>query len=164
MRQLVDELTKLLSIISHQSWLSREVPEDWRCQCEPIPKKGWKEDLGNSRMAEGSDPASVDFNVCIDDLDEGIESTISKFADDTKLGVVLGSQFGKDMEGLQHVQRRATRLVRGLEHKSCEDWLRDLGLFLLEKRRFRRHKVVSAHRLDLMISKVFSNLADCVIL
>ncbi|RMC03964.1 hypothetical protein DUI87_19301 [Hirundo rustica rustica] len=49
MRQLLDELTKLLSIISHQSWLTREVPEDWRCQCEPIPKKGWKEDLGNSR-------------------------------------------------------------------------------------------------------------------
>ncbi|RMC04091.1 hypothetical protein DUI87_19428 [Hirundo rustica rustica] len=49
MRQLVDELTKLLSIISHQSWLTREVPEDWRCQCEPIPKKGWKEDMGNSR-------------------------------------------------------------------------------------------------------------------
>ena len=49
MRELVDELPKLLFIISHQCWLSREVPEDWRCQCEPIPKKGWKEDLGNSR-------------------------------------------------------------------------------------------------------------------
>ena len=49
MRELLDELPKLLSIIYHQSWLTREVPEDWRCQCEPMPKKGWKEDLGNSR-------------------------------------------------------------------------------------------------------------------
>ena len=46
---LVDELPKLLSIIYYQTWLSREVPEEWRCQCEPIPKKDWKEDLGSSR-------------------------------------------------------------------------------------------------------------------
>ena len=59
MSELLDELPKLFSIIYHQSWLSREVPEDWRCQCEPIPKKGWKEDLGNSRP----DPARVPSKV-----------------------------------------------------------------------------------------------------
>lgn len=47
MRKLEEELTKPVSITFCHSWLTREVPDNWKLPNVTIHKKGWKDTAGN---------------------------------------------------------------------------------------------------------------------
>ena len=56
---------------------------------------------------------------------------------------VWSPQYRRDTDLLEHIQRRATKMIQGMKQLSYEDRLRELGLFCLEKRRLRDDLIVA---------------------
>ena len=56
---------------------------------------------------------------------------------------MMGPQHKKDMEQLEQVQRRFTKMTKGLEHLPAKEKLRGLELFSLVKRRLQGHIIAA---------------------
>ena len=56
---------------------------------------------------------------------------------------VWGTQCRKDVELLERVGSRASKMIRGVEHLSYEVRLRQSGLFTLEKRRLQGDQIIA---------------------
>jgi len=57
--------------------------------------------------------------------------------------IQLWSPQHKNIDLLEWVQRRATKIIRGMEHLRCEESLRQTELFSLEKRRLCGHLIAA---------------------
>ncbi|KAK4815774.1 hypothetical protein QYF61_007192 [Mycteria americana] len=81
----------------------------------------------------------------LNSLEKWAESILMKVSKGDHIWSALGSPILKKMDILERVQRRATKMIKELAHLPYEARLRQLGLFILKKRRLGGILSMSTH-------------------
>ena len=71
-------------------------------------------------------------------------------------------QYRRDMDLLECIQRRATKMIQGMEHLPYKDRLRELGLFSVDKRRLQRDLMAAFQYLQGNCKKEGDKLQQCL--
>ncbi|KAK4815342.1 LOW QUALITY PROTEIN: hypothetical protein QYF61_000174 [Mycteria americana] len=131
LRKLAEVLTKPLSTIYQQSWLTGEVPVGWGlANVTPIYKKGLKKDLGNYRPVRlTSVPGKVMEQIILSAITQHVQDNqVIRPMDEGKAVDVVHLDFSKAFDTVSHSILLEKLAAHGLDGRTLpwvKNWLDD---------------------------------------